>query len=119
MTPTLPPLLLPDPFLGSKFGWEGAGGCLFYGKVGQKKQHFLFFLPFFALQDFSKNVDQHFFSLLQPYLTADPLRPFLFIIFVENIDLKSFHRGNCNNKGLIVPKLKTEGAQDRKKPAVQ
>jgi hypothetical protein len=31
---------------------------------------------------------------------------------------KRFDKGNCNCYGLIVPKLKREGRQDRRKPAV-
>jgi hypothetical protein len=39
---------------------------------------------------------------------------FQFIIII----LKRFDRGNCNGQGLIVPKSKREGRQDRRKPAV-
>jgi hypothetical protein len=33
-------------------------------------------------------------------------------------DRIGFDRGNCNHQGLIVPKSKREGRQDRRKPAV-
>jgi hypothetical protein len=35
-----------------------------------------------------------------------------------NYCFKRFHRGKCNNGGLIVPKLKREEGKDSKKPAV-